>query len=163
MREALDGFDTYHLQKLIVAAYDRWNWDTGTDADKDWFEIAEQILAERGVQVMTNTNQPNNIVFSFANGGTAVDVLSMDNGGDLVLGTKHSLKLKNNTKTGVQMEHELLDADEHGNLEIGYDLKRAIINLIATELNGGSVSSNNGQLLSQILDDRALQAIRNWI
>lgn len=163
MRTALEGFDTPHLQKLIVAAYDRWNWETGTDADKDWYEIAEQILAERGIATMPNINQPNNIVFSFANSGTQVDVLTMDGTGDLVLGTKQSLKLKNNTNSGIQMEHELLEADAQGNLEIGFDLKVALVSFIAQELNAGSVSSNGGQNLGQIFEDKVAQTIRNRI
>jgi len=161
MKEALEGFDTPHLQKLIVVAYDRWNWDTGTDADKAWFTIAEQILTERGVSVVTNIGNTTNIVFSMGNGGPTVDVLTMDQGGDLVLGTKKSLKLKNTDAAGVTMECELFDVDTSGNLNLGWSLQQAIINFVAQEMVAGSFTANNGQHLKQIIENKAVEAIRN--
>jgi hypothetical protein len=163
MKEALNGFDTPHLQKLIVVAYDRWNWDTGTDADKAWFTIAEQILTERGVSVVTNIGQTTNIVFSMGNGGPTVDVLTMDQVGDLVLGTKKSLKLKNTDSAGVTMECELFDVDTSGNLNLGWSLQQAIINFMAQEITAGSMSTNNGQNFGTVFEEKVLQTLRNRI
>lgn len=162
MKEGLNAFDTTHLQKLIVVAYDRWNWDTGTQADKDWFDVAEEILAERGVIVTNPTGSNTNIVFSMGASGPTVPVLTMDSVGDLILGTKKTLKLKNSDSLGA-MEHEILEADQNGNLAIGFDLKYAILNFIATELDCGTLSANNGRQLKQMIEDKALEAIRNRI
>lgn len=163
MKEALEGFDTPHLQKLIVVAYDRWNWDSGTDADKLWFTIAEEILTERGVSVVTNMGNTTNITFSMGNSGPTVDVLTMDQTGDLVLGTKQTLKLKNTDATGVTMESELFDIDTMGNLNIGWALKQAIINFMTQEMTAGSVSTNNGQNFGQHFEEKVLQTLRNRI
>lgn len=160
LKEALDGFDTPHLQKLIVAAYDRWNWDTGTQADKDWFDIAEQILAERGVGTVMNTNNTN-ITFNMGGSGPSVPVLTMDSTGDLTLGTNQSLKLKNTNQVGIGTEHEIFDADQQGNFDLGWDLKQAIIKFMAQEVIAGSFSAPNGQNLSTILDDKIATTIRN--
>jgi hypothetical protein len=163
MKEALNGFDTPHLQKLIVVAYDRWNWDTGTDADKAWFTIAEEILTERGVSVVTNIGQTTNIVFSMGNGGPTVDVLTMDQVGDLVLGTKQTLKLKNSDASGVTMEAELFDVDTSGNLTIGWSLQQAILNFMAQEITAGSMSTSNGQNFGTVFEEKVLQTLRNRI
>ena len=163
MKEALEGFDTPHLQKLIVVAYDRWNWDSGTDADKLWFTIAEEILAERGVSVVTNLNNSTNITFNMGANGPTVPVLTMDQVGDLVLGTKQTLKLKNTDAAGVTMEAELFDIDTMGNLNIGWALKQAIINFMAQEMTAGSVSTNNGQNFGQHFEEKVLQTLRNRI
>jgi hypothetical protein len=163
MKEALEGFDTPHLQKLIVVAYDRWNWDSGTDADKLWFTIAEEILAERGVSVVTNLGTSTNITFNMGANGPTVPVLTMDQVGDLVLGTKQTLKLKNSDAVGVVMEAELFDIDTMGNLNIGWALKQAIINFMAQEMTAGSVSTNNGQTFGQHFEEKVLQTLRNRI
>ena len=152
LRTALLDFDSIHLGKIVVAAYDRWNWDTGSEADKDWFELAEEILKERGIDMSNATGT-----------GPTTPVLTMDSAGDLMLGTNATLKIRNTSNGGSPIEHDILEATQQGALNLGVDLKYAIAEFIANELRGGSITAMNGQSLKQILEDGALAAIRNRI
>lgn len=160
LRTALFDFDTTHLQKIIVAAYDRWTWDTNSDVDKDWFEVAEEILEERGVttKVTFNPTANNNITFHMGN-GKSVPVLTVDQTLDLILGTNKNIKVTDTACPGGY-EHTLLEITG-GNMEIGFDLKMAIVNFLVNELDFGSLMASNGKKLKQVIEDKALDAVRN--
>lgn len=164
LRTALVGFDVPHLQKIIVAAYDRWNWDTNSETDKDWFEIAEEILRERGVNV--TMGDPQGINFSDGN-GTSIPVLSMDvNTKELVLGTSRTLSVVDSSLPG-NMTHELFEVSNSNNLELGFALKQALATFIANELNCGSTMNPSGMTIRQALegaiDMRAPQSVKNML
>jgi len=160
LRAALDGFDSAHLQKVLVTAFDRWNWDSSSEMDKDWFEIAEELLKERGISVM-NTSTNNSVVFSTGQGSN-LPVISVGADQNLVLGTTKTLSIKD-ASDPFNIKHDLFGVSNNTELEIGWDLKRALVNFIANELNGGTVSANNGQNLKQIFEDKTMEALRNRI
>jgi hypothetical protein len=159
LRTALVEFDTTHLQKIIVAAYDRWNWDTNSATDKDWFELAEEILEERGVTATINFSPTgnNSITFSMGN-GNAFPVLTVDQSNDLILGTHDKLKFTDAGCPGGY-EHTLLEVTG-SNLEIGHDLQLAIVEFLVNELDFGSLIALNGKRLKQVIEEKALEAVR---
>jgi hypothetical protein len=160
LNTALDEFDTNHLQRIIVAAYDRWNWDTGSDMDKDWFEVAEKILKERGVSTTVNSYPSGNNSISFGMGaGKSFPVLTVDQSNDVVLGTHKSLKVTDASKPG-SVEHILFEVSGP-NLEISYDLRRALIEFLVDELVYGTTMSMTGKNLKQVIEEKALDAVRN--
>ena len=157
LRTALELFDDPHLQKLRVAAYDRWNWDSSSDADKDWFELAEEILTDRGVDV-----NPSTLTLSGPNG--AMPTLTLEATGDLVLGASGSIKATDSSVQG-SIVHELFEVKNSNQLELGWELKIAIVSFLNQEMINGSISGNNGQTLSQALEGEvnkyAPTAVRN--
>lgn len=165
LRVALSGFDEVHLQKIVVAAYDRWNWDTGSEVDKDWFEIAEEILKERGINV--NTGNPQGLNFT-NNSGVTIPVLTMNNSTqELVLGTSKTLSVVDSSVSG-NMTHELFEVNQSNNLELGYELKQAIVAFMANEIaNGTTLNHSGGQTVKQAIeceiDMRAPQAVKNML
>lgn len=160
LRTALSGFDDVHLGKVVVAAYDRWNWDTGSDADKDWFEIAEEILRERGINV--NTSNPTAINFSDGN-GVAIPILSMDNNmQDLVLGTCKTVQVTDASNPSA-IKHDLFEVSQSNTLQLGWELKQALITFLQTEINAGTMSGDGGQNLQTIFEDKIASTIRNRI
>jgi hypothetical protein len=160
LKVALDGFDDAHLQKLRVAAYDRWNWDTNSEADKDWFEIAEELLADRGVDMTANT-----LNFAGSNGNN-LPVLTLESTGDIVLGTKGSIRVTDASVPG-NTKHELFMVGNSNDLQLGWELKRALVSFLNQEMLSGSISGTNGQTLSQSLDYhidlRAPTSVKNML
>lgn len=160
LRTALAGFDTPHLGKIVVAAFDRWNWDTGSDTDKDWFEIAEEILKERGVHL--NMSNPTAINFTDGNGVT-IPILSMDNNmQDLILGTCKTVQVTDASNPSA-VKHDLFEVSQSNTLQLGWELKQAIINFLQQEMNGGTMSGSSGQNLQTIFEDKITSTIRNRI
>lgn len=160
LRTALSGFDDVHLGKVVVAAYDRWNWDTGSDADKDWFEIAEEILRERGINV--NTSNPITIDFYDSN-GVSIPILSMENNmQDLVLGTCKTVQVTDASHPSA-IKHDLFEVSQSNTLQLGWELKQALINFLQTEINAGTMSGDGGQNLQTIFEDKIASTIRNRI
>ena len=166
LRTALEGFDILHLQKIVVAAYDRWNWDSGSELDKDWFEIAEELLAELGVNVNMSNNNPLGLNFTDSTGVT-IPVLVMDNSQkELVLGTSKTLSVVDATIPG-NMTHELFEVCNSNNLVLGYALKQALATFIADELNFGNTMNPSGMTIKQAIegaiDTRAPQSVKNML
>lgn len=159
LRTALVEFDTPHLQKLIVAAYDRWTWDTGSDADKEWFEIAEEILEERGVSVVINNPTANtNITFQMGTNGPTIPVLTLDQNTDLTLGTGKILKIVDAKKCGA-IEHEIFEVDG-SNLELGWHLKQLLVDFLTNELEQICTMNSNGKYLKQVVAEKAVEAVQ---
>lgn len=143
LKVALSGMGTATLQAIVRAAYDRWNWDTGSDSDKEWFEVAEELLAEQGVGTMKNLG------------------LMVDSGGDITLNTSNTLKVKHPNNS---MDHELFTVATTGNLGLGCELKDELATFLANEINGVSTTYTfNGQTLKTVLEDMVLQALRSRI
>ena len=166
LRTALEGFDVIHLQKIVVAAYDRWNWDTGSEADKDWFEIAEELLAELGVNINMSNSNPQGLNFTNSSGVT-IPVLVMDSPNqELVLGTSKTLSVVDATIPG-NMTHELFEVCNSNNLQLGHELKQALVTFIANELNCGTTMNPSGmsikQALESAIDVRAPQSVKNML
>ena len=46
-REDLRSFDNTHLEKLRIMFYDRWTFETGAKADKDFHDAVEAELESR--------------------------------------------------------------------------------------------------------------------
>ena len=42
-----DELDDAQLEKLRIEIFDKWNWDTGTDADRDLFDRIEKEQQRR--------------------------------------------------------------------------------------------------------------------
>ncbi len=160
LREALDGFDDAHLQKIRVAAYDRWNWDTNSESDKDWFEIAEELLADRGVDMTANT------INMAGPNGMIMPTLTLESTGDIVLGASGSIRVTDASMPG-STKHEIFAVSNSNDLQLGWELKRALVSFLNQEMLSGSISGNNGQTLSQALDNhidlRAPTSVKNML
>ena len=130
LRKALEEFDTIHLHKLMVLAYDRWNWESASDFDKQWFEVAEEILKEKGV-----ISQPPNM--------------------DLTISAARMLM---NGMGGNGLQRELFTA-KNGSVELGFDLKQMILEFITNELNYGCLTDNNGRSMKSSIESVAIGAI----
>ena len=167
LRNALTEFDTLHLQKLSQAAYDRWNWDSGSEADRLWYEVSNELLEER--KQMSDSN--GNISFSMNpnNSGNVgnVDVMTLDQCGDLILGTGASGRVAvRDGSVPNSVEHELFKVDYNHDLELGYELKRAMAKFISEELQGMTCTTDSsGRTIKQIIDTliqvEAPNAVRN--
>ena len=166
LRTALEGFDAMHLQKIVVAAYDRWNWDTGSEADKDWFEIAEELLKEHGVNVNVNINNNSTALNFTCNAGITVPILTMDAASqELTLGTTKTLQVTD-ASSASNRKHDLFEVSNNNNLELGYELKQALVEFMVKEISMGLTPNPSGQNnLKQAIESeiniKAVDAIRN--
>lgn len=134
LRTALADFDITHLQKLMVLAYDRWNWESASDFDKQWFEVAEEILKERGMTSQVSSS------IDFA---IHVDRMVMNGQGGA---------------SGNGLQRELFTA-HNGNVELGLDLKQMILEFVTNELNYGYLTDNNGRSMKSSIESVAIGAI----
>ncbi len=141
LRVALREFDNLHLQMVRRTAYDRWCWDSGSESDKDWFEVADEILRdERG------------ITFDMSGNGIpdGLSITAGANATDLVIAA-HQVKLR---EPGNTLEHELFGF-ENGQVAPGFALKLALVNFIINELNFGSTMGQNGLNVRQMVEQIA--------
>ena len=166
LRNALNEFDTPHLRKLSAAAYDRWNWDSNSEADQLWYEVSREILEERG----ENMSNPNGVNISMNdNNGQSISVLELDSCGDLILGvgTGGSVRVKDATPNFNNIEHEVFKLNGSSDLELGYELKRAIVKFITDEMMFGTTTDSNGKSIQNTLhseiDMRAPSAVKNML
>ena len=141
LRVALSEFDSFHLHKVMVAAYDRWNWETGSEHDKDWFEVAEELLKERGVEFNMS-----------GNGGT----VNISGGPTDVVIAADKLKVQ---QCGGGIDHEVFQMSG-GVFEFGFDMKAALVKALGDELTFGSLTTNQGRNLRDIIKEAALEAMR---
>lgn len=145
VRSAMAEFDTPHLCKLSALIFDRWNWDTGSEIDKRWMEIADEILQERGVNLNMSQTSPNNgpMITCDPNGSQElilkVDKLTLE---DPVGGAK-----------GVLFE-------SFAGVELGFELKQAILKFLEQELQTKNVMSPQGHYLKDILAEASANAVR---
>lgn len=145
VRSAMAEFDTPHLCMLSALIFDRWNWDTGSAIDERWMEIADEILKERGVDLNMSQSNPTN--------------------GPMILCDPkgpQELKIKANKLTLVDPvgggKSTLFEA--FGTVELGLELKQAIVKFIDAELENKTVMSMNGKYLKDILAKAATEAVR---
>ncbi len=160
LKTALNEFDDSHLQKIMVAAYDRWNWDNNAESDKDWYQLAEELLNERGVDMTANT------INMAGPNGNPMATITLEATGDLVLGVNGNVKVTDSSAPGNIM-HELFEVRNNSQLQLGWELKQAIVSFLAQEMINGSISGNTGQTLSQALEGEvnkyAPTAVRNLL
>ncbi len=146
VRSAMAEFDTPHLCKLSALIYDRWNWDTGSEIDKRWMEIADEILLTRGVSLNMSQASPNSggpMIICDPNGPQElvfkVDKLIIE---DPVGGSRSTL------------------FESFAGVELGHELKQAILKFIDDELQNKNVMSMQGKYLKDILAEAAADAVR---
>lgn len=147
LRKALSSFDTLHLHKLMATAYDRWTWDTNSDVDKQWFEVADELLKERGMEMSLNGNS-----------STQPNVIGVQSGCDLTL--KVDKLVMENTYGSVPSD---LFEWQNGKLIIGFGMKEALVEFLTNELDYGSLYSSNGRKLRDTVGDAAALAIKERI
>ena len=151
LRVALRDFDDNHLHKVMVAAYDRWCWDSGSEMDKDWYEVADELLKERGVMSSSST-------LSFGGNATGVSIGSSDPivDQDLVI----SAKKVQGRDPGSTWDRELFDFSS--GCELGFDLKQAVADAVAEFMTNG-LSTKQGLTLRDIVKQAAKDAIREAV
>ncbi len=146
VRTAMAEFDTPHLCKLSALIYDRWNWDTGSAIDHRWMEIADEILKERGVSLnMTQSNPGSGPMITCDPNGPQELIIKADK---LILEDP----IGGNRSTLFE---------SFAGVEIGYDLKQAIVKFIDDELQNKITMSPNGKYLKDILAEATAEAIRD--
>ena len=147
LRRALSSFDTLHLHKLMATAYDRWTWDTNSDLDKQWFEVAEELLKERGMEMALNGNS-----------STQPNVIGVQSGCDLTI---------RSDKLVIENTYSSVPADlfewQNGKLQIAFGLKEALVEFLTNELDHGYLSSSNGRNLRDTVGDAAAKSIKERI
>lgn len=120
LREQLDDFDNEHLKKLMILYYDRWNWETGYKHDYSFVRLIEEILDERQVYTpMRFGNNANDIKFT-VNPDTKIDI-----------------------HTNPGQFYEMLST-YGGTLQLGFDLKKLVLEQINQEINFNSSIHVNG-------------------
>jgi hypothetical protein len=143
LKTALSDFDIPHLHKIMVAAYDRWCWDSGSTADKDWFQVAEELLKEQGVTSnMTALKEGGNRSLRFTN----VDEMTMS-------------ACYLNDPCQEQVLFKIGDAT--GRLELGYDLQQAIVRAIGDEVTYDATPTNQGCSLRYLIQSIIRETIRD--
>ena len=158
LRASLNEFDDSHLQKIRVAAYDRWTWDSNSESDKDWYELAEEILTDRGVDVTANT------INMIGPNGNPMAAITMESTGDLILGVNGSVKVTDASNPGC-IQHELFGVSNSNQLQLGWELKQAIAAFVTGEiLNGNSgMSQNIRSAITTAIVTEAPAAVRNLL
>lgn len=141
LRKALSSFDTVHLHKLMATAYDRWTWDTDSDVDKQWFEVAEELLKERGMDVALINNN-------------AIQSIGVTNGDFTIKSDK--LLMEN---TYSSMPSELFEW-QNGKLQIAHGLKEALVEFLVREIESGVLWSTAGKDLGEAIGDVAIKAMK---
>jgi hypothetical protein len=90
----------------------------------------------------------------------------LESTGDIVFGTTGSLRITDGAVPG-SIKHELFEVNNSNDLQLGWELKRAIISFLNQEIISGSISGTNGQTLSQALDGqidvRAPTSVKNML
>ena len=146
VRSAMAEFDTPHLCKLSALIFDRWNWDTGSAIDERWMEIADEILKERGVNLNMSQSTP----------GSA-PMISCDPSGSQELVIK-ARKLVLEDPVGGSRSTLF---DSFSTIELGYELKQAIVKFIADEIETKSTMATNGKYLQDILREASAKAVKD--
>ena len=146
LKKALSSFDTLHLHKLMATAYDRWTWDTNSDVDKQWFEVADELLKERGMEMALNGNS------------TAPNVIAVQSGCDLTI--KSDKLVMANTYGSVPAD---LFEWQNGKLKIAFGMKEALVEFLTNELDYGGLRSTAGRTISDSVGDAAMKAIKDRI
>jgi hypothetical protein len=145
VRSAMAEFDTVHLCKLSALIFDRWNWDTGSEIDKRWMEIADEILQTRGVNLNMSQSNPNSgpMITCDPNGPQELiikaDKLTLE---DPVGGTRSVL------------------FESFAGVELGFELKKAIVKFMDDELQNKNTLSMSGKYLKDIIAEAAADAVR---
>ena len=142
LRVALQDLDSNALHTLMVAAYDRWCWESASEMDKDWYEVADEILKERGVMSSSSGIQ----LFPQNGGGVGAPMLTLNQMPQNVTIKANKLvtQAPNNT-----VDHDVFDLS-NGNFELGFDLKNAIMMLILQEMNSGTFTWNGRGLRQEV-------------
>jgi hypothetical protein len=144
VRSAMAEFDTPHLCKLSALIYDRWNWDTGSAIDERWMEIADEILKERGVSLNMSQANPN-----------SGPMITCDpSGPQELLIRADKLTLVDPLGGGKSTLFESFSS-----VELGLELKQAIVKFIDDELQNKNTMSINGKYLKDILAKATAEAM----
>ncbi len=107
-KETLDDiktFDSTHLEKLRIIFYDRWTFETGSQADKEFLDVIEEELERRKPQPIKHGGPGTGI--NLASDGTvhmSVNALAESlkfNGENLFIKSKYGLRF------GHDLEREL--------------------------------------------------------
>jgi len=146
LRKALSSFDTLHLHKLMVTAYDRWTWDTNSDVDKQWFEVADELLKARGMEMALNGNS------------TAPNVIGVQSGCDLTIQSDKLVMANTYGSTPADLFEW-----QNGKLQIAFGLKEALVEFLTQELDYGALCSSTGRDLKESVGDAAMKAIKDRI
>ena len=102
-RDDLKSFDNTHLEKLRIMFYDRWTFETGAKADKDFHDAIEAELESRKPKPV---NPQTGILFTDSNGAITMDVLVQAEG--LKFNDEHLfIKSKYGLRFGHEFEREL--------------------------------------------------------
>lgn len=112
-KETLDDiktFDNAHLEKLRIMFYDRWTFETGAKADKDFHDAIEAELESRKPQPIKRSTG-----ITFTSDGTVQMSLDM-----------HAEALKFN-------DQKLFIKSKYG-LRFGHDLERELRRVVKDEL-----------------------------
>lgn len=149
LRVALREFDTLHLQKLRTTAYDRWTWDSGSEMDRMWFEVADEILKdERGVMFDMSGNSTFDTGITLGAGNTARELRI----------TAEKIAFENPNSMGVSNE---LFEFQNGQVAFAFDLKAALVKALGDELAFGSLTTSQGQSLRTAIELIASGGISN--
>lgn len=149
LRVALREFDTPHLQRLRTAAYDRWTWDSGSQIDRDWFEVADEILREeRGVVFDMSGSNPfgSGIVIGAGNMPTHLKIAA------------EKVVMENPNSMG--MDHEIFEFSG-GQLDMGFALKALLVKVLGDELAFGSLTTSQGVNLRSAIEMIAAGSVSN--
>ena len=111
--------------------YDIWTWDTMSEVDREWFEVCDELIAEKG-EALSNSNGTNDIQF-------AAEKITLQD-----------------PNAGIGGYESILFECSGGSVQIGFDLKYAIVNAIAEEIVYGRMGSNLADLIKQ----KAMEAVR---
>ena len=109
-REDIKTFDNAHLEKLRIMFYDRWTFETGAKADKDFHDAIEAELESRKPQPIKRGTG-----ITFTSDGTVQMSLDM-----------HAEALKFN-------DQKLFIKSKYG-LRFGHDLERELRRVAREEL-----------------------------
>ncbi len=113
-KETLDDiktFDSDHLEKLRIIFYDRWAFETGSEADKEFLDVIEEELERRKPQPIKCAGPG----ITFTSDGTVQMSLDM-----------HAEALKFN-------DQKLFIKSKYG-LRFGHDLERELRRVAREEL-----------------------------
>lgn len=152
LRPALEEFDNEHLIKLYALVFDRWNWNSDSEADKEWMDMADSILRERGIDVERGYDMIKQLR------GRQGSLKLHSHGGPLNIESK-GLEI---TEPGQTFAHELFKVN-NGSLEFGYELAQLLVDRLVDEISiyGSTTSSHGSQSIKSALENTIIGFLTN--
>ena len=131
LKDGLESVPTLTLMQIRTLAFDRYTWDTDSEADRDWFEVCDEIL--RGRPEVSNTGE-----------------------NDITLRVEKLVAEDVNNPGIPQTVFEM----SGGQIQPGFEFQFALFDKLAQEIQWGGLTYGGGMTLGDLIKQKAVEAVR---